>query len=317
MRLRLLVVDSDAPLDLLRAAVVRHGHALHRVDGAGLAEALAQRPPDIVLSSGEPPLPQLPAGVMGLVGDLADPRLVHRVESLLGAVHRRGVVRITGGVVDREHACVHREGRVEHLTEMEAKLLFTLCDRPDEVFSAADLLAQVWGVRPDTRTRTLSVTIRRLRMKIEPEPNAPVHLITDRANGYRFVPAPEPQALPRPTTPLIGRAKALGRLREALPDPGATVTITGPGGIGKSRLAEEAFVAWARQGQPVFRVGLRGVSTPHELLLRLRADLGLSTVDRGTATQQLHRVGLAPELAAPALVWIDDAEGVADVLSEV
>jgi two-component system alkaline phosphatase synthesis response regulator PhoP len=56
-----------------------------------------------------------------------------------------------------------------------------------ETLSRAELLAAVWGMAPDTETRTLDNFIVRMRKYFEPDPAHPVHFLTVRGRGYRFV----------------------------------------------------------------------------------------------------------------------------------
>jgi DNA-binding response OmpR family regulator len=85
-----------------------------------------------------------------------------------------------------------REVRVggEHvkLTGKEFDLLFFLASNPREVFSRKQLMDRVWGYEAALDTGTVTVHIRRLRAKIEPDPSTPRHLETLWGVGYRFVP---------------------------------------------------------------------------------------------------------------------------------
>ena len=78
-------------------------------------------------------------------------------------------------------------GRVTRLTLMEAELLRYLLDRPGKVVSRKEILEEVWRVREDTDTRAIDNFIVRLRRYIEDDPGKPVHLLTVRGVGYRFV----------------------------------------------------------------------------------------------------------------------------------
>lgn len=73
------------------------------------------------------------------------------------------------------------------LTEHESKLLRTFFQREGEIISRSDLLEAVWGVNPDTETRTLDNFIVRLRKYFEKDPSSPLHFQTIRGRGYRFV----------------------------------------------------------------------------------------------------------------------------------
>jgi DNA-binding response OmpR family regulator len=82
--------------------------------------------------------------------------------------------------------------RLTHLTLMEADLLRYFTDREGQVISRKEILEQVWRVREDTDTRAIDNFIVRLRRYIEDDPANPVHLVTVRGIGYRFLPNPNP-----------------------------------------------------------------------------------------------------------------------------
>lgn len=73
------------------------------------------------------------------------------------------------------------------LTLMEAELLRYLIERPGKVVSRGEILEEVWRVREDTDTRAIDNFVVRLRRYLEPDPTRPVHLLTVRGVGYRFI----------------------------------------------------------------------------------------------------------------------------------
>ncbi len=77
---------------------------------------------------------------------------------------------------------LRQAGAPVRLTERERALLHALARTPGETVSRADLAAPA-----GTSERSVDVLLTRLRRKIEPEPLAPVHLITARGIGYRLV----------------------------------------------------------------------------------------------------------------------------------
>ncbi len=82
--------------------------------------------------------------------------------------------------------------RITHLTLMEADLLRYLTEHEGQIVSRKDILEQVWRVHEDTDTRAIDNFIVRLRRYIEDDPANPVHLVTVRGIGYRFLATPQP-----------------------------------------------------------------------------------------------------------------------------
>lgn len=72
------------------------------------------------------------------------------------------------------------------LTAKEFDLLYFLASRPRQVFSRDQLLDQVWGYAFFGDPSTVTVHVRRLREKIEPDPANPVFIQTVWGVGYKF-----------------------------------------------------------------------------------------------------------------------------------
>ncbi len=115
-----------------------------------------------------------------------------RVKALLR--RSRGTTRVRGtnysfghNQIDlAERRATTPAGPIE-LTELEVKMLQLFFSREGKVISRGDLLQSVWGVAPDTETRTLDNFIVRLRKYFEVDPGQPVYFQTVRGRGYRFV----------------------------------------------------------------------------------------------------------------------------------
>jgi DNA-binding response OmpR family regulator len=105
------------------------------------------------------------------------------LERTTSGVHRFGVVE-----VDPAAREVRKAGKLVRLTLKEFELLVALVSNPRRVFAREELMDRVWGYRAALETGTLSVHMRRLRMKLEDEPAQPRHLETVWGVGYRFVP---------------------------------------------------------------------------------------------------------------------------------
>ena len=80
--------------------------------------------------------------------------------------------------------------KIFRLTLMEAELLRHLIRNSGRIVSRKSILEEVWGLREDTDTRAIDNFIVRLRKYIEKDPSHPLHLLTVRGVGYRFLPTP-------------------------------------------------------------------------------------------------------------------------------
>ena len=81
---------------------------------------------------------------------------------------------------------VKKGGKVIDLTLREYELLKFLTSQKTQVFSRETLLEKVWGYEYFGDVRTVDVTVRRLREKIEDDPGKPVYILTKRGVGYYF-----------------------------------------------------------------------------------------------------------------------------------
>ncbi len=91
-------------------------------------------------------------------------------------------------VVDRAAHAASRGGRPLSLTVREFDLLAFLMAHPGTAYSRDELLEKVWGWSFGDQS-TVTVHVRRLREKIEPDPTRPTRLATVWGVGYRWDPA--------------------------------------------------------------------------------------------------------------------------------
>ncbi|HEY5380629.1 MAG TPA: response regulator transcription factor [Acidobacteriaceae bacterium] len=93
--------------------------------------------------------------------------------------------------IDFDALEIHTAGGTIHLTLMEADLLRYLLEHPGKIVARKELLENVWHVHEDTDTRAIDNFLVRLRRYLEPDPAHPVHFLTVRGVGYRFMPVGE------------------------------------------------------------------------------------------------------------------------------
>ena len=195
------------------------------------------------------------------------------------------VVVLVDGWADTDTGEVHRAGRpVRRLREKERALLAYLAERPGLTLGRTELYGAVWGYHPDTRSRTLDTTVRRVREALEPDP-APQLILTEPSVGYRFVP------------PAVGHDLPRRHVQDGLRGVTAERTVLwGPPGVGKSH--------WLRAS------GLPGVDDAPEV------GLGLCTRPvrpRAPGVRAVEVTPLPPDAAAALVRARLDELGARDV----
>ncbi|MCL2564847.1 MAG: response regulator YycF [Defluviitaleaceae bacterium] len=98
-----------------------------------------------------------------------------------------GTTAIYGDIlIDSKRYEVKRNGEFINLTRREFDLIKFLANQQGQVFSREILLEKVWGYEYFGDVRTVDVTVRRLRSKIEENPEYPKYILTKRGVGYFF-----------------------------------------------------------------------------------------------------------------------------------
>jgi DNA-binding response OmpR family regulator len=89
--------------------------------------------------------------------------------------------------VDVDRRIVTRDGKEIKLTPAEYNLLAFFLHNQDRPLTRDVLLNSVWGYQSIPNTRTVDAHVVRLRQKLEPNPETPIHFLTLHGVGYRFV----------------------------------------------------------------------------------------------------------------------------------
>jgi len=84
------------------------------------------------------------------------------------------------------------------LTNLEMKLLKYLVQHEGKVVSREELLTKVWGMSRPPATRTVDTFMLNLRKTFEEDPSRPVHFVSVRGTGYKFVSGPRASPPPSP-----------------------------------------------------------------------------------------------------------------------
>ena len=90
-------------------------------------------------------------------------------------------------VIDREMSIVRKNGMEVALTKTEYQLLVEFADHPGMVLSRDQLLERVWGYEYLGDSRLVDAHVRRLRVKVETQPDEPTMIVTVRGMGYRLL----------------------------------------------------------------------------------------------------------------------------------
>lgn len=221
----LIVEDEKSIVDILQYNLKKEYNILTANDGeAGLAMALDKNPdillldlmlpkldgfevcrilrekgsrvPVIILTAREGEDDKVKGLELGADDYITKPFSVREVMARVKANIRRtameqgagGVLTAAGGLrIHLDSYQVFKHDKSVDLTQREYDLLAFLAGHPGKVYSRGDLMEQVWNygyVGDDVRT--VDVTVRRLREKIEDDPANPALILTRRGVGYYF-----------------------------------------------------------------------------------------------------------------------------------
>ena len=218
---RILMVEDDAALiQTLRAFLTAEGFQVESVIGqASASEIMEQQTFDLALvdisladgngfavcaeakEHGVPVIFLTASGdehsvVMGLDmgGDdyIAKPfrprELISRIRSVLRRAGRRqSVLRLGELTIDTEKGTVSRNGDDLFLSALEYRLLLVFLNNRGQILGRSKLLEEIWDCSGDyVSDNTLTVYIKRLREKIEADPQDPQYIRTVRGLGYRM-----------------------------------------------------------------------------------------------------------------------------------
>jgi two-component system, OmpR family, response regulator RegX3 len=95
-------------------------------------------------------------------------------------------IEVNGVRIDRSRHEVLVDGTLVELPPKEFELLATLVEHAGRVLTRHQLIDEVWGSDYVGDTKTLDTHIRRIRSRIESDPQTPARILTVRGVGYRF-----------------------------------------------------------------------------------------------------------------------------------
>lgn len=222
--MKLLIADDDPQMvRALRITLAAHGYdVVTAADGPSTVAAAAQTHPDIILLDlGMPRLDGIDViqalrgwtnvpiiVVSGRTGSadkvdaldagaddfVTKPFQIDELLARLRALSRRSAgvspestVSFGDVVVDLAAKSVTRDGARVHLTPTEWRMLEHLSRHPEALVTRQDLLKEIWGSDQVSDSGYLRLYMSQLRKKLEREPAAPAHLLTESGMGYRLV----------------------------------------------------------------------------------------------------------------------------------
>lgn len=114
--------------------------------------------------------------------------LISRIKSVLRRTGKtQSVVHIGNVTVDMDKGIVTKNGRDVYLSALEYRLLLVFLQNPSAVLTRNKLLGEIWDIAGDfVGDNTLTVYIKRLRDKIEDDPQNPSIILTVRGMGYKL-----------------------------------------------------------------------------------------------------------------------------------
>ncbi len=226
MQKLILVVEDEKPIvDILKFNLVKNGYkVIEAYDGdEGLKLAMSKEPdlilldvmlpgldgfgvcrrvreksnvPIIMLTAREEEVDKVLGLELGADDYITKPFSIRELLARVKANLRRtgsedsafgsDILRIDNLAIDSSRYEVVKNDEVIDLTLREFELVKFLAEQQGRIFSRETLLEKVWGYDYYGDVRTVDVTVRRLREKIEDDPANPSYIITKRGVGYYF-----------------------------------------------------------------------------------------------------------------------------------
>lgn len=226
MQRLILVVDDEKPIvDILKFNLVKNGYKvieaydgeealkladskepdlilldvmLPGIDGFGVCRRIREKSnvPIIMLTAREEEVDKVLGLELGADDYITKPFSVRELLARVKANLRRtgpednsytgDIIRVGNLAIDCSRYEVIKDDTVIDLTLREFELIKFLAEQQGKIFSRETLLEKVWGYDYYGDVRTVDVTVRRLREKIEDDPANPLYVITKRGVGYYF-----------------------------------------------------------------------------------------------------------------------------------
>jgi DNA-binding response OmpR family regulator len=194
--------SAIAAFDASRPDLVLLDLMLPKIDGFSVFRSIRARAatPVIMLTARKEETERIAGLELGADDYVAKPFSPREVVARVQAVLRRQAARDSAGAGEKQSLVfdelevdgVTREARIEGravtLTPKEFDLLYLMASRPRTVFTRSELLDELWDLAFEGDPSTVTVHIRRLREKVEPDPSSPRRLVTVWGVGYRFEP---------------------------------------------------------------------------------------------------------------------------------
>jgi predicted ATPase/DNA-binding winged helix-turn-helix (wHTH) protein len=240
-----------------------------------------------------------------------------------------------------------RAGRGLKLERIPAELLILLIESRGQLVTRDQIIERIWGkdVFLDT-DNSINAAIRKIRQVLKDDPEQPRFVQTITGRGYRFIaavveakdktarggvepelatppdgfpkdgfPAEKKTSLARPTnlpvqrTGLVGREREVAATKELLRRQDVRlVTVTGPGGIGKTRLAVQVATELVEDfSGGAYFVALSSLKEPSSIAAMIVQTLGVRETGNQSPLEMLKEA-LQASLRAPMLLLLDNFE---------
>ncbi len=235
-------------------------------------------------------------------------------------------IELDGCEVDTAQCDLIRGGERHHLTTKELEVLVYLAEHPSRPVSYEELLERVWGHSRLASTQPVYSVIKRLRRKLDGH-GEHRHLVTVHGLGYRFEPpprarssravarrsaSPSPSPAPRSLSSFVGRQRELARLEATLATDAPIVSLVGPGGAGKTRVAMELVARAAERGLEVVVADLSDAIGPEDVPRLIAAAVGARAEEDSPDADVLAAVARALRARGAWALLLDNAEHVLD-----